>query len=436
MELLKKVWKYALRIITGLMVILAIILVVNELSGDSDAKTYYDVENLKDYKTVKIEGMPEELQNILVDLKKDKGIDAGLEVINLYNQIDFENKYEDFKDKMKQMINIIESNTKYGDTKRSYGSIYTAYDIFYSDYGKGYDKEEVIEKNIKRLNKIKMDIQRNVKGFFSDMIQKAYEKQKLSESSLLPEYKMWDILTYNGYNNIVLDQTRRYFTAAPFDNIKEFKIGPDVDMRKSKLLLDADYIASTNVNIKYKKSHINIWGNVDNNYNVYKLSVPVLSGTYYLSVDKQNLTKDMPDTGSVLSEKENTKRAAFFKQEMNDYILHNTFGWKEHALYNKIVYDVLGESNVKILHEKFNNIKENELSYYDLCVIYKTEIDDKNIRILFTPMFAFGGEEKYKLTGSIFDKAGIQVNVEMVITEKEHEKIENLINEYVYPKNK
>lgn len=439
MELLKKVWKYALRIITGLMVILAIILIANELSGDSDTKTYYDVKNLKDYKTVKIEGMPDELQNILAGLEKDKGVDAGLEALNLYNEMNFKKDYNNSAEKLKQILNIIEINTKYGNTERMYNYLYEFNEEIDDVYKIKEDKDEKEERIKRKAERLEDEynkglIRQNVKQLFSKMIKKAYEQQSLGADNLLPEYKMWDILTYNGYSNIVFDHERRRFTAAPFDNIKELKIGPDVDTKRSVLLLDADYIASTNANIKYKNISRNITGYVDNNYNVYSLSVPVSLHTYYLSADKQNLTKDMPETGSVLSEKEDAKRAAFFKQEMNDYILRNTFGWKEHALYNKIVYDVLGENNVKILQEKFNNIKESELSYYNPCVIYETEIDNKNVSVMFIPGFATD-ERKYNLTGNPFDKNGIKMNVSMMITEKKHSNFINLVDKYVFPKN-
>lgn len=438
MELLKKVWKYALRIITGLMVIFAIILVANELSGDSDTKTYYDVKNLKDYKTVKIEGMPDELQNILAGLEKDKGVDAGLEALNLYNEMNFKKDYNNSAEKLKQILNIIEINTKYGNTERMYNYLYEFNEEIDDVYKIKEDKDEK-EKRIKRKAERLEDeynkglIGQNVKQFFSKMIKKAYEQQSLGADNLLPEYKMWDILTYNGYSNIVFDHERRRFTAAPFDNIKELKIGPDVDTKRSVLLLDADYIASTNANIKYKNISRNITGYVDNNYNVYSLSVPVSLHTYYLSADKQNLTKDMPETGLVLSEKEDAKRAAFFKQEMNDYILQNTFGWKEHALYNKVIYDVLGENNIKILQEKFDVIKDSELRYSDFGISYKSEIGNKNIYVVFSPSFAVDGR-KYDLTGNPFDKNGIRMNVSVTISEKNHSKLDDLIFKYLFPK--
>lgn len=438
MELLKKVWKYALRIITGLMVIFAIILVANELSGDSDTKTYYDVKNLKDYKTVKIEGMPDELQNILAGLEKDKGVDAGLEALNLYNEMNFKKDYNNSAEKLKQILNIIEINTKYGNTERMYNYLYEFNEEIDDVYKIKEDKDEKEERIKRKAERLEDEynkglIGQNVKQFFSKMIKKAYEQQSLGADNLLPEYKMWDILTYNGYSNIVFDHERRRFTAAPFDNIKELKIGPDVDTKRSVLLLDADYIASTNANIKYKNISRNITGYVDNNYNVYSLSVPVSLHTYYLSADKQNLTKDMPETGSVLSEKEDAKRAAFFKQEMNDYILQNTFGWKEHALYNKVIYDVLGENNIKILQEKFDVIKDSELRYSDFGISYKSEIGNKNIYVVFSPSFAVDGR-KYDLTGNPFDKNGIRMNVSVTISEKNHSKLDDLIFKYLFPK--
>lgn len=438
MELLKKVWKYALRIITGLMVIFAIILVANELSGDSDTKTYYDVKNLKDYKTVKIEGMPDELQNILAGLEKDKGVDAGLEALNLYNEMNFKKDYNNSAEKLKQILNIIEINTKYGNTERMYNYLYEFNEEIDDVYKIKEDKDEKEERIKRKAERLEDEynkglIGQNVKQFFSKMIKKAYEQQSLGADNLLPEYKMWDILTYNGYSNIVFDHERRRFTAAPFDNIKELKIGPDVDTKRSVLLLDADYIASTNANIKYKNINRNITGYVDNNYNVYSLSVPVSLHTYYLSADKQNLTKDMPETGLVLSEKEDAKRAAFFKQEMNDYILQNTFGWKEHALYNKVIYDVLGENNIKILQEKFDVIKDSELRYSDFGISYKSEIGNKNIYVVFSPSFAVDGR-KYDLTGNPFDKNGIRMNVSVTISEKNHSKLDDLIFKYLFPK--
>lgn len=438
MELLKKVWKYALRIITGLMVIFAIILVANELSGDSDTKTYYDVANLKDYKTVKIEGMPEELQNILAGLEKDKGVDAGLEALNLYNEMNFKKDYNNSAEKLKQILNIIETNTKYGNTERTYNYLYEFNEEIDDVYKMKEDKDEKDERIKRKAERLEDEynkglMEQNVKQFFSKMIKKAYEQQSLSENNLLPEFKMWDILNYNGYSNIVFDHERRRFTAAPFDNIKELKIGPDVDTKRSVLLLDADYIASTNVNIKYKNISRNITGYVDNNYNVYSLSVPVSLHTYYLSADKQNLTKDMPETGLVLSEKEDAKRAAFFKQEMNDYILRNTFGWKEHALYNKVIYDVLGENNIKILQEKFDVIKDSELRHSDFGISYKSEIGNKNIYVVFSPSFAVDGR-KYDLTGNPFDKNGIRMNVSVTISEKNHSKLDDLIFKYLFPK--
>lgn len=438
MELLKKIWKYALRIITGLMVIFAIILVANELYGDSDTKTYYDVKNLKDYKTVKIEGMPDELQNILAGLEKNKGVDAGLEALNLYNEMNFKKDYNNSAEKLKQILNIIEINTKYGNTERTYNYLYEFNEEIDDVYKMKEDKDEKDERIKRKAERLEDEynkglMEQNVKQFFSKMIKKAYEQQSLTENKLLPEFKMWDILNYNGYSNIVFDHERRRFTAAPFDNIKELKIGPDVDTKRSVLLLDADYIASTNVNIKYKNISRNITGYVDNNYNVYSLSVPVSLHTYYLSADKQNLTKDMPETGSVLSEKEDAKRAAFFKQEMNDYILQNTFGWKEHALYNKVIYDVLGENNIKILQEKFDVIKDSELRYSDFGISYKSEIGNKNIYVVFSPSFAVDGR-KYDLTGNPFDKNGIRMNVSVTISEKNHSKLDDLIFKYLFPK--
>ena len=96
MEMLKKIWKIALRVITGLLIILAVVLVANEIFGGGEEKEYYDVKNLKDYKTLKIKDMPSELQVILTNLEKDKGIDAGLEVLNLFNELDFKKEESHF----------------------------------------------------------------------------------------------------------------------------------------------------------------------------------------------------------------------------------------------------------------------------------------------------------------------------------------------------
>ena len=436
MKILKKIGK----ILGGIFGLLVIVVCASLIFGgnDNNNKEYYDVANLKDYKTVKIGGMPEELQNILAGLEKDKGVDAGLEALNLYNEMNFKKDYNNSAEKLKQILNIIETNTKYGNTERTYNYLYEFNEEIDDVYKMKEDKDEKDERIKRKAERLEDEynkglIEQNVKQFFSKMIKKAYEQQSLTENNLLPEFKMWDILNYNGYSNIVFDHERRRFTAAPFDNIKELKIGPDVDTKRSVLLLDADYIASTNVNIKYKNISRNITGYVDNNYNVYSLSVPVSLHTYYLSADKQNLTKDMPETGSVLSEKEDAKRAAFFKQEMNDYILQNTFGWKEHALYNKVIYDVLGENNIKILQEKFDVIKDSELRYSDFGISYKSEIGNKNIYVVFSPSFAVDGR-KYDLTGNPFDKNGIRMNVSVTISEKNHSKLDDLIFKYLFPK--
>ena len=67
MEMLKKLWKIALRVITGLLILLAVVLAVNEFFGDNDDE-YYDVKNLKDYKSVSIKNAPDSFMKILVVL--------------------------------------------------------------------------------------------------------------------------------------------------------------------------------------------------------------------------------------------------------------------------------------------------------------------------------------------------------------------------------
>lgn len=437
MEMLKKIWKIALRVITGLLIILAVVLVANEIFGGGEEKEYYDVKNLKDYKTLKIKDMPSELQVILTNLEKDKGIDAGLEVLNLFNELDFKKDYDNSADKLKQIISIIEINTKYGNTERMYSYLYDfnkEIEAAYSEKESNSEKEKRIEKKAERLEdkNNKNLIKRDVKLFLSKMIQKAYEEQALANDNLLPEYEMWGILNYNGYNNIVFEQERRKFTASSINNIDEFRTGSNIDSRKAKLLLDADYMTSSSVNIKYKNSKINVTGNSDSNYNIYSVSVPISLHTYYLSPQEQQLTKNMKDSGSVLDEKEDPERAKFFKEKITNYILNNHFGWKDKALHNKIICEVLTKDDIQKLEKSITNISEKELQYEKFIIFYSTEINNKNVLFSFLPSFALD-EKKYNLTGNPFDKNGIKMVVSMTVYDRKHSNLNDLIDKYVYP---
>lgn len=382
MESLKKVWKYALRIITGLMVILAIILVVNELYGDSDAKTYYDVENLKDYKTVKIKDASESFMKILAEMPKNEMIDDGLKILNFANELDLNDDLEKSKKSLKEMAII---GRKYQQKVPDNIFQFINPDVFLKDKEILQQKED--------------NYKQQAKFFFGDLVKLAYEEKMEYYKSLVEGDQFFAAMNQIGLSELFVEPkySDRWFVLTSIYNIKSCE---PVKLNRANYL----YVNINNepVKVKFDKGE-QVNGSIDSMNRVYQIQQTYMT-TFLLN--NQNLKE-------ALKIKPESEEAKKFIADLTEKYIIDGYDWKNKIINDFVMKQIFLPEDMQKLQVSLNNIKKENISKNTVFIDLEyriVKIDFMVIHNLIMPYVNFDRNIGVLCTVNIYEKEHFYLN--------------------------
>lgn len=331
MEMLKKLWKIALRVITGLLILLAVVLAVNEFFGDNDDE-YYDVKNLKDYKSVSIKNAPDSFMKILAEIPKNETIDDGLQMLNLANGLDFENDMEKSKNNLKDMYVI---GTRYAN------KIPNTFAHINVDF---------LPKDSKGLEEAEKNYKWQAKVFFGSLVKNVYEERMEPYKSLVEGDQFLAEMNQIGLSELFVEKE---YNA---DGYKWFRLASIFDIQSCEpvKLSRANYLYvnlnNEPVKVKFGKG-LQVTGAIDSMNRFYQIRRDYFDGFRINSNDLKKAADIEP--GSAEAER-------FINDLTKKYIMNGN-GWKNKIVNDFVMRKIFMLEDILKLQASLNSIQESNI---------------------------------------------------------------------------
>ena len=331
MEMLKKLWKIALRVITGLLILLAVVLAVNEFFGDNDDE-YYDVKNLKDYKSVSIKNAPDSFMKILAEIPKNETIDDGLQMLNLANGLDFENNMEKSKNNLKDMYVI---GTRYAN------KIPNTFAHINVDF---------LPKDSKGLEEAEKNYKWQAKVFFGSLVKNVYEERMEPYKSLVEGDQFLAEMNQIGLSELFVEKE---YNA---DGYKWFRLASIFDIQSCEpvKLSRANYLYvnlnNEPVKVKFGKG-LQVTGAIDSMNRFYQIRRDYFD-------DFRINSNDLKKAADI--EPESAEAERFINDLTKKYIMNGN-GWKNKIVNDFVMRKIFMPEDILKLQASLNSIQESNI---------------------------------------------------------------------------
>lgn len=378
MKILKKIGK----ILGGIFGLLVIVVCVSLIFGGSN-KEYYDVENLKDYKTVKIKDAPESFMKILAEMPKNEMIDDGLKILNFANELDLNDNLEKSKKSLKEMVII---GRKYQQKVPN-----NIFQLINPDF-LSEDKEKLQqEEDYYKLQ---------AKFFFGDLVKLAYEERMEYYKSLVEGDQFFAVMKQIGLSELFVEPkySDRWFVLTSIYNIKSCE---PVKLSRAKYLYAN--INNEPVKVKFDKGE-QLNGSIDSMNRIYQVRQTYIDG---FRLNNQNLK-------NALKLKPESEEAKKFITDLTKNYIINGYSWKNKILNDFVMKQIFSPEDMLKLQASLDSIQEsniinNNMLYIDLE--YRiVQIGFMSIHNLIMPYAKFDRDVGIVCTVDVYEKEHFYLN--------------------------